>query len=173
MSMQDSRLERVKPVQPIAAWRGGKRQLAHRIIERIEAVPHDCYAEPFTGMAGVFLRRSRRPKVEAINDINGEAINLFRIVREHPDELARQFDWILSSRSEFRRLLSVPPETLTDVQRATRFAIIQRQSFGAKPATVIGSGNFAATGNAITPVRQCCRGVSLSNSCGRDLGGPT
>ena len=122
------------PAEPLAPWFGGKKYLAKRIIERIEAIPHDCYAEPFCGMGGIFLRRGRRPRSEALNDINGEIINLFRIVREHPDELARHFDLALSSRAEFARLLKTPPEILTDIQRAARFAYLQRLAFGGKPS---------------------------------------
>ena len=124
----------VTPAEPIAPWFGGKKLLARRIAARIEAIPHHCYAEPFVGMGGVLLRRSTRSKSEVVNDRNGDIINLFRIVREHPDELARQFAWALSSRREFARLVAVPPETLTDVQRAARFAYLQRLTFGGKPA---------------------------------------
>ena len=99
---------------------------------RIEAIPHRCYTEPFVGIGGVFLRRAKRPQSEAINDINRDIVNLFRIVREHPDELARQFRWTLASRKEFRRLLAVQPDTLTDVQRAARFAYLQRLTFAGK-----------------------------------------
>ena len=132
--------EAVPPAAPIAPWFGGKKYLARRIIERIEAAPHTCYAEPFVGLGGVFLRRGRRPKAEVLNDINGEIVNLFRIVREHPDELARQFDWALSSRAEFRRFVLTPADILTDVQRAARFVYLQRLSFGGKPATEATAG---------------------------------
>ena len=130
--------------EPLAAWVGGKKLLARSIIERIDSIPHRCYAEPFVGMGGVFLRRSRRPKNEVINDRNGEIVNLFRITREHPDELARQFRWCLASREEFRRLLSVSPETLTDIQRAARFAYLQRLSFGGKPAHDVSPGQMGS-----------------------------
>ena len=120
--------------EPLAPWFGGKKILAKRIIERIESIPHRCYAEPFVGMGGVILRRASRPKSEIINDLNGDIVNLFRVVREHPAELSRQFRWVLSSRQEFARWVAVDPDTLTDVQRAARFAYLQRLSFGGKPA---------------------------------------
>ena len=126
-------LRDVDPVEPIVAWVGGKRFLAKRIIERIEAIPHSCYAEPCVGMGGVFFRRSKRPRSEVVNDFNGGITNLFRIVREHPEELVRQFDWVLSSRREFKRLLAIPPGTLTDVQRAARFVYLQHLRFGGRP----------------------------------------
>ena len=150
----------VKPARPLAPWLGGKRNLAGRIIERIEAVPHDCYAEPFVGMGGIFLRRTRRPKTELLNDIDGDLVNLFRIVREHPDELDRQFDWAIASRAEFRRLIEVPPETLTDIQRAARFAYLQSLRFGGKPDGT--STNFGPQyQNRLRParMRQLIRGM--------------
>ena len=132
----------VEPAEPLAPWFGGKRWLAARIIERIEAIPHRCYAEPFVDLGGVFLRRARKPQSEIINDRNGEIVNLFRTVREHPAELARQFEWTLASRHEFRRLLSLPPDALTDIQRAAHFAYLQRLSFGGKPATTVSPGQM-------------------------------
>lgn len=51
-------LDPVEPVNPVAPWIGGKRNLARRIIQRINAIPHTLYAEPFVGMGGVFLRRA-------------------------------------------------------------------------------------------------------------------
>ena len=137
--------EAVPPAAPIAPWFGGKKYLARRIIERIEAAPHTCYAEPFSGMAGVFLRRRRRPKSEVLNDINGEIVNLYRVVREHPDELLRQFRWVLTARAEFVRLVGMPADVLTDVQRAARFAYLQTLMFGGKPAT-LGSRGSISTG---------------------------
>lgn len=51
-------LQTVRPVQPIAPWLGGKRALSRRISERIAAIPHTRYVEPFVGMGGVFFRRA-------------------------------------------------------------------------------------------------------------------
>ena len=143
--MSNPDLSPVEPAEPLAAWFGGKRSLARRIIARIEATPHSCYAEPFCGMAGVFLRRKLRPPVEILNDRNAEVVNLFRVVREHPEELTRQFDWVLSARAEFRRLLAVEAETLTDVQRAARFAYLQTLMFAGKPATLASPGTVSVS----------------------------
>ena len=155
----------LKPVNaalPVAPWFGGKRRLAKRIIARIEAIPHDCYAEPFSGMGGVFLRRSSRPKSEILNDINKDISNLFRVVREHPEELYKQFRWHVSSRTEFARLVAVPPETCTDIQRAARFAHLQRMIFSGKPAHMGTAGNFApaVTGSSKVTVAGMRRFIS-------------
>lgn len=33
-----------------------------------------------------------------LNDINGELVNLYRVVQAHPEELIRQFRWALATR---------------------------------------------------------------------------
>ena len=52
--------------------------------------------------------------------------------------LRGSFEWTLASREEFHRLIDTPPNTLTDIQRAARFAFLQRMSFGGKPARTRG-----------------------------------
>ncbi|PJE27093.1 DNA methyltransferase, partial [Pseudooceanicola antarcticus] len=69
-------MSKVAPAAPVAPWLGGKKALHRTIIERIEAIPHTTYAEPFVGMGGVFLRRTWKPKCEVANDLNGEITNL-------------------------------------------------------------------------------------------------
>jgi len=133
----------IPPAEPVAPWFGGKKYLAKRIAARIAEVPHHCYAEPFAGMGGVFLRRDHRPKSEILNDINGEIVNLFRVLRDHPDALAAAFDLCLASRAEYARLLGVPPDSLTDIRRAARWAFLQRMSFGGKPAHLATPGQMA------------------------------
>jgi len=132
----------VQPAEPLAPWFGGKKYLAKVIATRIAAIPHTCYAEPFVGMGGVFLRRSRRPKSEILNDINGEIVNLFRVARDHPDALAAEFDLCIAARDQFIRLIETPPETLTDIRRAARWTYLQRMSFGGKPAHLATPGQM-------------------------------
>ena len=141
-------LEPVEPAESICRYFGGKRNLAKLIAARIEAVPHRCYAEPFVGMGGVFFRRRLRPRAELINDISRDVVNLFRCAAAHPEELGRQFDGMLNSRDEYQRQLKTDPETLTDIQRASRFLFVLYHSFASKPAGNT-SGNFApgTTGN--------------------------
>ena len=128
-------MSEVEPAEPIANYFGGKRLLAKRIIERIDAIPHTCYAEPFIGMGGIFLRRRKKPKCEILNDLNQDIVNLFRVVRENPEELNRQFEYMVSSRSEFFRIMKIPPETLTDVQRAAQYTYLQVHRFSGIPTT--------------------------------------
>ncbi len=155
MPTEPGTLTPVPPAEPLAPWIGGKKYLAKTIAARIGATPHSCYAEPFSGMGGVFLRRSMRPKSEILNDINGEIVNLFRVLRDHADALAAQFDLCLAARAEFARLLATPPGTLTDIRRAARWASLQRLSFGGKPAHLATPGPDGPHGpSSCAPLRR-------------------
>lgn len=114
---------------PIVSWIGGKRRLADHIIPRFPR--HECYVEVFAGGAALYFLRPPA-QVEVINDINGELVNLYRVVQHHLEEFVRQFKWALSSRQVFKWLKNTQPETLTDIQRAARFYYLQHNCFGAK-----------------------------------------
>jgi DNA adenine methylase len=122
----------VAPVSPVAPYLGGKRRLAKLIIERLGAIPHATYCEPFIGLGGVFLRRPWRAKAEVINDINRDVTNLFRVLQRHYVPLMDMLRWQLTSRAEFERLVATDPVTLTDLERAVRFLYLQRTTFGGK-----------------------------------------
>ncbi len=122
----------VKPINPIAAYLGGKRLLAKTIVPLIEKIPHNIYCEPFMGMGGIFFRRTQKPKCEAINDINSEIINMFRMVEKFPNYLADMLKFKICSRAEFKRMLATPPLLLTELERAVRYLYIQKNAFGGK-----------------------------------------
>lgn len=111
------------------AWLGGKSKLADRIIQRFPA--HEAYCEVFAGAAWVLFKKPES-KVEIINDINSELVNLYRCVKHHLPEVCAQFKWMLVARDEFDRFLATPAETLTDIQRAARFYYLAKTAFGAK-----------------------------------------
>ncbi len=123
-------MENVRPAAPVAPWQGGKSKLARTLIDRIERIPHKTYVEPFVGMGGVFLRRGFRPRLEVANDLNGEIVNLFRILQRHHPQLMDVMRFQLASRREFDRLRKTDPKTLTDLARAARFLYLQRLALG-------------------------------------------
>jgi DNA adenine methylase len=124
----------VAPVRPAAAYIGGKKRLAEHIARAIEAIPHETYAEPFVGMGGVFLRRSRAPRCEVINDISRDVATFFRILQRHYPQFMETLKFQIASRREFERLMDTYPDTLTDLERAGRFLYLQRLAFGGKVA---------------------------------------
>ncbi|EBH4418289.1 DNA adenine methylase [Salmonella enterica] len=116
-------------INSVIPWVGGKRKLARRLLPLFPA--HICYVEPFCGGAAIFFMKTPS-KAEVLNDINGDIINLYRIIQNHPEEFIKQFKWALTSREIFKWLNETPPEILTDIQRAARFYYLQKLSFGAK-----------------------------------------
>jgi len=116
---------------PIVPWIGGKRRLAKHILPLFPA--HTCYVEPFCGAAALYFLKTPS-RIEVINDINGELVNLYRVVKHHLEEFVRQFKWALVSRQIYKWLQDTPEETLTDIQRAARFYYLQKQAFGGKVA---------------------------------------
>lgn len=137
--------QRSVPGRPhLQRWRRPEKQTICAIIERVD---HDGYAEPFVGMGGIFLRRSMRPKVEAINDISGDVITFFRVLQEHYVYFVDMLRFRVASRAEFERLNALPADRLTDLQRAARFLYLQRLAFGGK----ISGRNFGVS--TTTPAR--------------------
>lgn len=114
---------------PFLPWVGGKRRLAPHILPMFPE--HTCYVEVFCGAAALFFLKEPS-KVEVLNDVNGELVNLYRVVQRHLEEFVRQFKWALSSREIYRWMKITPSETLTDIQRAARFFYLQRLGFGGK-----------------------------------------
>ncbi len=72
--------------------------------------------------------------VEVLNDVNGELVNLYRVVQHHLEEFVRQFKWAITSREVFKWQQMTNPLTLTDIQRAARFYYLQHHAFGARVA---------------------------------------
>lgn len=115
---------------PIIPWLGGKRRLADKLIPLFP--PHECYVEVFAGGAALYFLRPMPAQTEVLNDINGDLVNLYRVVQHHLEEFVRQFKWALSSRQIFKWQQLTDPSTLTDIQRAARFYYLQQHAFGGK-----------------------------------------
>ena len=125
-------MSEIQPIRPIAPYLGGKKNLARRICAIIDQVHHETYAEPFVGMGGIFLRRTRRPRSEFINDRGREVYTLFRMLQEHYVAFLDLLRFQITTQANFERLVAVDPDTLTDLQRAARFLYLQRLAFGGK-----------------------------------------
>lgn len=107
-------------------WFGGKSLLAERIVQRIP--PHTCYVEVFGGAAWVMFRKERA-KSEIYNDINGDLVNLFSVLRDQADEFTRRAAFLIPNRDEFYRWRNEPRDDLDPVERALRFYTLIHYSF--------------------------------------------
>ncbi len=124
----------IRSTSPAPPWVGGKRNLGGRVIERLSAIPHNLYAEPFVGMGGIFLRRPFKAPVEIINDYGRDVATLFRVLQRHYVPFLDMLRYQIASRAEFDRLSVTDPDTLTDLERCARFLFLQRTAFGGKVA---------------------------------------
>ncbi len=70
-------------VSPILKWVGGKRQLLDKITPLIPE--GSIYYEPFVGGGAVLF--SLQPKKAIINDSNRELMNVYKVIKETPEEL--------------------------------------------------------------------------------------
>lgn len=88
------------PRQPLARYHGGKWILAKWILSFVPE--HRIYVEPYGGAASVLLRKPRS-YAEVYNDLDGEWVNVFRVLRNpsHARELVRQAYYTPYSREEF------------------------------------------------------------------------
>ena len=103
------------PRRPALRYYGGKWNLAPWIISHFPE--HQNYVEPCGGAASVLLQKPRSP-LETYNDLDGNVVNFFRVLRDRPDELIRKIRLTPWARAEYE--LSLEP-CENDVERARRF----------------------------------------------------
>jgi DNA adenine methylase len=113
--------------KPIISWPGGKSRLAKFLLPLFPE--HTCYVEPFCGGLGMFLSRDdvKPETVEVVNDLNGDLVNLFRVVKYHSNAFIEELDLCLNSREEFEAFIAQPG--LTDIQRAARWFMRRKNCF--------------------------------------------
>lgn len=87
---------------------------------------HKVYLEPFFGTGAVFFKK-QPSYIETINDIDGEIVNLFRVCRDSPDELAQLIEFTPFSREEFQNCYESSDDP---IERARRTLVRYHQSFG-------------------------------------------
>ena len=116
----------------IIPWVGGKRILRKQIVSMFP-IHYKRYIEVFGGGAWVLFQKPPRRDFEVYNDLNSLLVNLFRCVRDKPDELMERLRYVLNSREEFAyaKAMLADPSNGSDVQRAAWFYQEIRQSYGA------------------------------------------
>ncbi len=105
-------------------WYGGKFSHLEWLLPLLP--PSEHYCEPFGGSAAVIINRSPSP-IETYNDVDGEVVNFFEVLRDQPEEIIRAVGLTPFSRREFELAIHEPTDSLTAVERARRFYICARQ----------------------------------------------
>jgi len=103
------------PKRPALRYYGGKWRLAPWIISFFP--PHQNYVEPCGGAASVLLQKPRSP-LETYNDLDGNVVNFFRVLRDRLDELIRKIRLTPWARVGYE--LSLEP-CEDEIERARRF----------------------------------------------------
>lgn len=121
-----------KLVSPFLKWVGGKRQI---IPVMKDYLPKDMsnltYCEPFVG--GGALLFYLQPKNAIINDYNAELINVYRVIKEHVDELIVSLKQHKNESEYFYKVRSIDREPLfyhlSDVEKASRIIYLNKTCF--------------------------------------------
>lgn len=112
--------------RPLLRWHGGKWRLAPWIIAHFPA--HRVYVEPYGGAASVLIRKPRS-YAEIWNDLDGQVVNLMRVLRAPADaaELLRKLRLTPFARVEFEEAYQVAD---CPIEEARRLIIRSFMGFG-------------------------------------------
>lgn len=155
--------------RPIVRYHGGKWKLAPWIITNLP--PHRVYVEPFGGGGSVLLRKPRS-YAEVYNDLDGEIVNVFRVMRDHGAALHEAIRLTPFSRAEF--VAAYVPSN-DPIEQARRTILRSFQGFGSAAACGELSGfranssrsgttpahDWANYADAVEPLIERLRGVVI------------
>jgi len=119
---------------PVIRYHGGKFRLAQWVLKHFP--PHTCYVEPFGGAAGVLIQKERS-YAEVYNDLDGDVVNLFQVLRDE-DARARLIEQLVLTpyaRGEFEAACAPQAEQPDPVERARQVIVRAQMGFGSAGAT--------------------------------------
>lgn len=111
-------------MKQVLKYPGAKNRLTDWIIGFIPK--HEVYLELFGGSLSVLLNKPRC-HIETANDLHGDVVNFFKVLRDKPEELKRLIALTPYSREKYD---SSYQESDNEVERARRFCVRCWQGFG-------------------------------------------
>jgi DNA adenine methylase len=113
---------------PIAYY-GGKQKMLKHILPLISA--HTCFVEPFAGGLALFFNKSPS-KVECINDINGELINFYKVIKHNFNELYYLLEETLYSKLQYKEAKNIynNPDNYDNIKRAWAVWVLCNEGYG-------------------------------------------
>lgn len=158
--------------RPVLRYHGGKWKLAPWIISHFG--PHKVYTEVFGGGASVLMRKARS-YAEVYNDLDGEIVNLFCVLRHRSYELTRALEMTPFARDEYKRSFEISKDEL---EQARRTVVRSYMGFGSNSLNRDIKSGFRSCSNrsgttpahdwsnypaAITEIAERLRGVVIEN----------
>ena len=114
-------------MRSVLNYPGSKKRIASWIIKHMP--PHHSYLEPYFGCGAVLFAKQPAP-IETVNDLDGEVVNFFRVIRD-PESREKLQEWIAYTpyaRQVYDDVFLREPED--EVERAACFAVKSMQSHG-------------------------------------------
>ena len=114
----------------VMSWIGGKKALREEIVARFP-LNYTRYIEVFGGGGWILFHKDPGRDFEVYNDFNPNLANLYRCVRDHPEELQEELRYVLNSRLDFDYMKKMMHSgtVLTDIKRAAYFYQLIRYSY--------------------------------------------
>ena len=119
------RLRGEQPRRIAFGWYGGKFSHLGWLLPLLPKCHHYC--EPFSGSGAVLLNREPSP-VETYNDLDGNVVHFFKVLRDHHEELMRACALTPFSREGYYEAIYGSEAGITEVERARRFFVRARQT---------------------------------------------
>lgn len=113
-------------VKPFLKWAGGKRQLISQ-YEPYFPARFNHYFEPFAGSAAIFFYL--RPHRATLSDSNGRLIEVYRVVRDHVEELIVGLQGHLNEPDYYYAVRAQDVEQLSAIERAARFIYLNKTCY--------------------------------------------
>jgi len=134
---------------PATRYYGGKWKLAPWIISHFPR--HENYVEPCGGAASVLLQK-QPSRLETYNDLDGNVVNFFRVLRSKPDALCEAIEMTPWSREEYEAALK--PADVDDVEAARRMWCCLNMSINAGNGMVDPGMRFAVRGEKLSQMKS-------------------
>ncbi|WP_439182223.1 DNA adenine methylase [Carboxylicivirga taeanensis] len=123
-------MEKNKQLAPFLKWVGGKRQLLPAINQLLPKSYH-CYYEPFVGGGAVLFKV--QPNRAVINDFNPELINVYEVIKTHPEALIEDLMQHKNEAEYFYELRALDRKAsfskLTKIKKASRIIYLNKTCY--------------------------------------------
>lgn len=121
-------MKRGYAARPVLKWAGGKRQLQHRILEKLQA-DINTYYEPFVGGGAIFfaLAAENRFKRAVLGDRNADLVDVYRALTQDVEAVIRLLRKYRYSETEYYRVREQRPRSLA--ARAARLIYLNKTGY--------------------------------------------